>query len=144
MAGIVNSMPGECASLVRSTIQDWSPFSESNLGHRWWCQGRGLGWFPKRVCFPQLNKGNRIQIDPPVIPTGRRLKPSACSRFFAVFSRVCTHWPSLKLSLVRCLYQPRRESSWVLFLPLAPRLSGVSKLRELECQRGVIEKSRTS
>ena len=94
----------------------------------------------KRVRFAQLNKGNRTHFDPPVIPTGRRLKTSACLRFYAVFSRVCTHWPSLKLSLVRCLYQPARESAWVLFMPLAPRLSGVSKSRD----PGVIEKSRTS
>ena len=121
-------------------LKDWSPFGEANPGHRWWCQGRGLGWFPKRVSFPQLNKGNRTRFDPPVISTGRRLKTSACLRFYAVFSRVCTHWPSLKLSPARCLYQPARESSWVLFLPLATRLSGVSKSRD----PGVIEKSRTS
>jgi hypothetical protein len=82
----------------------------------------------------QLNKGNRTQFDPPVIATGRLLKTSACLRFYAVFSRVCTLLPSLKLSIVRCLYQPRRESAWLPFLPLAPRLSGVSKSRELECQ----------
>ena len=84
----------------------------------------------------QLNKGNRTQFDPPVIPAGRRLKTSACLRFYAVFSRVCTLLPSLKLSPARCLYKPARESAWVLSLPLAPRLSGVSKSRELECQSG--------
>ena len=83
----------------------------------------------------QLNKGNQTPFDPPVIPTGRRLETSACLRFYAVFSRVCTHWPSLKLSPARCLYQPWCESSWVLFLPLAPRLSEVSKSRD----PGVIE-----
>jgi hypothetical protein len=101
---------------------------------------RALASGLKRVRFAQLNKGNRTQFDPPVIPTGRRLKTSACLRFYAVFSRVCTRWPSLKLSPARCLYQPRRESSWVLYLPLATRLSGVSKSRDPE----VIEKSRTS
>ena len=88
----------------------------------------------------QLNRWVANQKLPEFIPTVRRLKTSACLRFYAVFSRVCTHWPSLKLSLVRCLYQPARESAWVLFMPLAPRLSGVSKSRD----PGVIEKSRTS
>jgi hypothetical protein len=92
---------------------------------------------PMRQPEFQLNKGNQTQFDPPVIPTGRRLKTSACLRFYAVFSSVCTHRPCLKLSVARCLYQPRRESSWVLFLPLATRLSGVSKSRD----PGVIEKS---
>jgi hypothetical protein len=92
------------------------------------------------VSFPQLNKGNQTQFDPPVIPTGRRLKTSACLRFYAVFSWVCTHRPSLKLSPARCLSKHTRELAWVLFLPLATRLSGVSKSRDPE----VIEKSRTS
>ena len=84
----------------------------------------------KRVRFAQLNKGNQTQFDPSVIAIGRRLKTSACLRFYAVFTGVCTRLPSLKLSLVRCLYQPRRESAWVLFLPLASRLSGASKSRD--------------
>jgi hypothetical protein len=93
-----------------------------------------------RIRPPQLNKGNRTQFDPPVIPTGRRLKTSACLRFYAVFSWVCTHRPSLRLSVARCLCAYMREASLVLFLPLATRLSGVSKSRDPE----VIEKSRTS
>jgi hypothetical protein len=122
---------GVCVPLARST----AVASSSNR-----C-GPAITWQSRiRIRPAQLNKGKRTQFDPPVIPTGRRLKTSACLRFYAVFSRVCTHWPSLKLSPARCLYQPRRESSWVLFLPLATRLSGVSKSRDPE----VIEKSRTS
>jgi hypothetical protein len=35
----------------------------------------------KKVRLTQLNKGNRTQIDPPVIPTGRRLKTSGLLAF---------------------------------------------------------------
>jgi hypothetical protein len=85
----------------------------------------------------QLNKGNQTQFDPPVIPTGRRLKTSACLRFYAVFFCVCSHWRRLKLSLPRSLSMLRRAFFWVLSLPLITRLS---KSRDRE----VIKKSQTS
>jgi hypothetical protein len=75
----------------------------------------------------QLNKGNQTPFDPPVIPTGRRLKTSACSRFWPLFSRCFAKFSPLKLSPSRCLSDQRRESSWVLFLPFRTRLSGLSK-----------------
>ena len=78
----------------------------------------------------QLNRWVANQKLPEFIPTVRRLKTSACLRFYAVFSRACTLLPCLKLSIARCLYQPARELAWVLFLPLASRLSGVSKSRD--------------
>ncbi len=50
----------------------------------------GLGWFSTRVRLPQMDKGHRSPFDPPVIPTDRRFKTSACLRFYEVFSRGCT------------------------------------------------------
>jgi hypothetical protein len=110
------------------------PESRSQLleSMRW--PERALFSGSRGVWLPQLNKGKRTHFDPPVIATGRRLKTSACLRFYAVFSKVCTPWPRLKLSHAGYLYQPTRESSWAFFPPLATRLSGVSKSRDLECQ----------
>ena len=87
------------------------------------CLASGL----KRVRFAQLNKGKRTQFDPPVIPTGRRLKTSACSRFWPLFSRHFAKLSPLKLSPSRPLSDHRRESSRERFLPFGTQLSRLSK-----------------
>jgi hypothetical protein len=46
----------------------------------------------------QLNEGNQTQFDPPVIPTGRRLKTSACLRFWPCFSESFAKFSPLKFS----------------------------------------------
>ena len=144
--GTADPLLSKIASCVETLVIDeahhiaaatWSQFREAILNKRILQLTRAITRtrenkrVSRGVGSTQLNKGNRTRFAPPVIPTGRRLKTSACLCFYAIFSRVCTHWPSLKLSIVRCLYQPARESAWVLFLPLAPRFSGASKSREL-------------
>lgn len=59
----------------------------------------------------QLNLGYQTQFDHRVIPTGRRLKTSACSRFWPLFSQCFASFSPLKLSPSRPLSANRRDIS---------------------------------
>ena len=80
----------------------------------------------------QLKLGFQTQFDPRVIPTGRRLKTSACSRFWPLFSRHFAKLSPLKLSSPRPLSDHRRESFRERLLPFDTRLSRLSKSRDPE------------
>ena len=80
-----------------------------------------------RIRFPQLNQGHQTLFDPWVIRTGRRLKTSACSRFWPLFSRCFAKLSPLQFSRFRCRSADRRESFGETFRPFSPQLSALSK-----------------
>ncbi len=120
------------------------PESRSQLleSMRW--PERALFSGSRGVWLPQLNKGNRTQFDPPVIPTGRRLKTSACLRFYAVFSRGLHAGPVSNSLSCDVSTNPRANRLGCFFCLWHPDSRESQSRANWNVREGVIEKSRTS